>query len=66
MASVEIDLGTLMGNYPRFFGKDASNLPADPIKETTLEIKRIRDELAQVETDMKFLLMWLREGYRER
>jgi hypothetical protein len=55
-----------MGNYPRFFGKDASNLPADPIKETTLEIKRIRDELAQVETDMRFLLMWLREGYRER
>jgi len=55
-----------MGNYPRFFGKDASNLPADPIEETTLEIKRIRDELAQVETDMRFLLMWLREGYRER
>lgn len=55
-----------MGNYPRFFGKDASNLPADPIEQATIEVNRIRAEVAQIETDMKFLLMWLREGYRER
>ena len=66
MASVEIDLGTLMGNYPRFFGKDASNLPADPIEKATIEVNRIRAEVEQIETDLRFILMLLNEGYRER
>lgn len=54
-----------MGNYPRFFGKDASNLPTwdDDIRT---EIERIRKEVEQTSVDLRFVLMLLREGYRDR
>lgn len=54
-----------MGNYPRFFGKDASNLPAWD-EQITAEVERIRREVEQVSVDLNFLLILLREGYRDR
>ena len=54
-----------MGNYPRFLGKDASNLPTWD-EQITAEVERIRREVEQVSVDLNFLLILLREGYRDR
>jgi len=54
-----------VGNYPRFFGKDASNLPTWD-EQITIEVERIRKEVEQVSVDLNFLLILLREGYRDR
>lgn len=48
-----------MGNYPRFFGKDASNLPAWD-QQVIEEIQRVRQELEQVSVDLTFLLLMLK------
>lgn len=54
-----------MKNHPSFFGKDASNLPTWD-KEITNEVRRLREQVEQVGVDLNFLLILLREGYRER
>lgn len=54
-----------MGNYPRFFGKDASNLP-EWDKNIIDDLREISKELEQLRVDLTFLLMLLREGYRDR
>lgn len=58
-----------MGNYPRFFGKDASNLPYPPthpavaamLREAEQLIADTRKEIDQVDTDFRFLLMMIAE-----
>lgn len=50
----------MMGNYQRFFGKDASNLPIDSIDRAELEIRQIISDLEQLETDLRFLLIMLK------
>lgn len=50
----------MMGNYQRFFGKDASNLAADPIAKAEREIRQIIEEMERLETDLRFLLIMLK------
>lgn len=49
-----------MGNYQRFFGKDYSNLAADPTAKAERELRQIINELEQLETDLRFLLIMLK------
>ena len=50
-----------MGNYPRFFGKDASNLPHPTLFEMLDEAQELialtEIELNRLETDLRFLQM---------
>jgi len=50
-----------MGNYPRFFGKDASNIKAwANIEEAETEINATIAELDRLRVDLQFMLMMLR------
>lgn len=55
-----------MGNYPRFFGKDASNLPQPTLFEMLDEAHELialtEIELDKLETDLQFLQIML-ENY---
>lgn len=55
-----------MGNYPRFFGKDASNLPNQPtlfeiVEETEQVMADLVAEMQQLETDLRFLQLIIKE-----
>lgn len=55
-----------MGNYPRFFGKDASNLPQPTLFEMLDEAQELitltEIELNKLEIDLQFLQIML-ENY---
>jgi hypothetical protein len=57
-----------VGNFPRFFGKDASNLPQptlfDMIEEAEQLIRLTQTEMEQLDIDLRFLLMMIEE-YRD-
>ena len=55
-----------MGNYNRFFGKDSSNLPHQPtlfelVQETEQVMADLVYEMEQLETDLRFLQMIVKE-----
>ena len=55
-----------MGNYNRFFGKDASNLPNQPtlfevLHETEQVMADLGAEMQQLETDLRFLQLIVKE-----
>lgn len=55
-----------MGNYNRFFGKDSSNLPNQPtlfeiVQETEQVMADLVAEMEQLETDLRFLQLIVKE-----
>lgn len=55
-----------MGNYNRFFGKDSSNLPNQPtlfeiVQETEQVMADLVAEMEQLETDLRFLQLIIKE-----
>ena len=66
MESVETLRGTTMGNYPRFFGKDASNQYTlfELMGEAEQLIQLTNKEIEQLDIDLRFLLLMV-ENYRD-
>ena len=59
-----------MGNYNRFFGKDSSNLPNQPtlfeiVQETEQVMADLVAEMEQLETDLWFLQLIIKEYGRD-
>lgn len=59
-----------MGNYNRFFGKDSSNLPNQPtlfeiVQETEQVMADLVAEMEQLETDLRFLQLIIKEYGRD-
>ena len=55
-----------MGNYNRFFGKDSSNLQNQPtlfeiVQETEQVMADLVAEMEQLETDLRFLQLIIKE-----
>jgi len=59
-----------VGNYNRFFGKDSSNLPNQPtlfeiVQETEQVMADLVAEMEQLETDLRFLQLIIKEYGRD-